>query len=93
MSMMSITPVEVRVRWDALAHRPRRLRIAGEEILVTGVERVRHEAQAYPAEGGPRTVYSVRTPDARYALVFDARRRRWTVDALESGPDRVDRAA
>ena len=93
MSMTRITPVEVRVRWDALSHLPRRLRIAGQDVPVTRIERVRREAQAYPADRGPRTVFSIRTPEARYSLVFEPQRRRWTVDGLESDPPVGDRVA
>ncbi|MGH2466596.1 MAG: hypothetical protein ACRDGL_02545 [Candidatus Limnocylindrales bacterium] len=83
MAMLRITPVEVGVRWDAFAGRPRRLRIGGQDVPITGVERVRHEAQAYPADRGPRTLFAVRTADARLSLVYERRTRRWTVEALE----------
>ncbi|HEX5466589.1 MAG TPA: hypothetical protein VFW92_07920 [Candidatus Limnocylindrales bacterium] len=86
MSMIPITPVAVGVRWDAFARRPRRLRIGGEDVAITRVDRVRHEAQAYPAKRGPRAVFAVRTPDARLSLVYERRTRRWTVEALDASP-------
>lgn len=93
MAMIRITPVEVGVRWDAFAGRPRRVHIGGEDVPIVGVELVRHEDQAYPADRGPRTLFAVRTADARLSLVYGRRTRRWTVEALEPNPAAAEQAA
>ncbi len=83
MSLVQITPLEVRVRADWLSGRPRRLRLAGEDVPIVSVEQVRDESSAYPAERGPRTTFKVRTPTNRLVLAFEHRRRRWLIEGLD----------
>ena len=89
MAMIRITPLEVRVRTDWFDGRPRRIRIDQASVPVVAVEAVRRESAAHPRETGPRTLFQVRTPEARYALSYEHRRRRWLVEALELAPDRL----
>lgn len=86
MALIRITPLEVQVRTDWFDGRPRSIRIDHASVPVVAVEAVRHESAAHPAETGPRTLFRVRTPEARYALSFEHRRRRWLVEALEIPP-------
>jgi hypothetical protein len=93
MAMVAITPLEVAVSWDVFGRQLRRLRIGDEDVPITNVELVRHEAQAYPAERGPRMVFAVRTADARLALVYERWTGRWTIDALEPAGQDLGEAA
>ena len=56
-----------------------------QEILGTGtaLDAMRDETAAYPADRGPRITYLVETNAGQASLVFDGRRRRWFVDALD----------
>jgi hypothetical protein len=83
-ALTRITPVEARVSWDRRASRPASVRWAGHELAVTSLDGVRDERSAYPAGAGPRVTYLLRTDDGGQAsLVFDGRRRRWFVEALD----------
>lgn len=85
MALTRITPIEARVSWDRRAARPTSVRWAGHELAVAGLDGVRDERSAYPADSGPRITYLLRTGDGGQAsLVFDGRRRRWFVEALDS---------
>ncbi len=84
MALTSINPIEAHVSWDRRHHRPARLRWAGHQLGVVALEGVRDERSAYPAERGPRVTYLLRTDDGGQAsLVFDGRRRRWFVEAID----------
>jgi hypothetical protein len=50
---------------------------------VTALDAMRDETAAYPADRGPRITYLVETDAGLASLVFDGRRRRWFVDALD----------
>jgi hypothetical protein len=89
MAMIRITPLEVRVRTDWFDGRPRSIRIDRATVPVLAVEAVRRESAAHPIQTGPRTLFRVRTPEARYALSYEHRRRRWLVEALEPGSRRA----
>ncbi|HEY8169121.1 MAG TPA: hypothetical protein VIF84_10425 [Candidatus Limnocylindrales bacterium] len=89
MAMIRITPLEVQVRTDWFDGRPRRIRIDQATVPIVAVESVRREAAAHPPETGPRTLFRVRTPEARYALSYEHHRRRWLVEALELRPQRA----
>jgi hypothetical protein len=89
MAMIRITPLEVSVRTDWFDGRPRSIRIDRASVPVVAVEAVRRESAAHPPETGPRTVFHVRTPEARYRLSYEHLRRRWLVDGLEVGADRL----
>lgn len=84
MALVHIPPVETHVRWDRRARRPSELRGPGHRLSVTNLDGVRDERSAYPAGSGPRLTLVVRTGDGgRAAIVFDGRRRRWFLEAVE----------
>ena len=87
---MNSTRVDVRCGW--FDGRPRSIRLADEEVPVTRIEGVREESAAYPVALGPRTIFEVRTPDARLRLAFEHRRRRWLLETMESAEE-LPRAA
>jgi hypothetical protein len=83
MALTRISPTEARVRWDRRQARPTLIRIHDRELTVNAVDRVRDETAAYPAERGPRVTFLLETDRGQASLVFDARRRRWFVEALD----------
>ena len=84
MALTRITPIEAHVRWDRRDGRPARISWAGRDVQVAALDKVRDERAAYPADRGPRITYLLRTDDGGAAsLVFDGRRRRWFVEALD----------
>ncbi len=84
MALIKITPVEARVRWDRRRGRPTEVRWSGQRLGVTALAAVRDELAAYPASSGPRITYLVETDDGGQAsVVFDGRRRRWYVEAID----------
>ncbi len=84
MALVKITPVEARVQWDRRADRPARVEWAGRALGVVGLARVRDELSAYPAAQGPRVTFLLETKDGGHAsLIFDGRRRRWYVEAVD----------
>lgn len=93
MAMIRITPLEVHVRTDWFDGRPLSITIARETVPVVAVEVVRRESAAYPAASGPRTLFRVLTPAARYALTYEHGRRRWFVEALDADVHQVRAAA
>jgi hypothetical protein len=85
MALVNIKPVDASVRWDRRAGRPSRIRLADRDLTVTNLAARRDELAAFPADRGPRVIYLVDTADGgRASLVFDGRRRRWFVEALEA---------
>jgi len=93
MAMVRINPLPVRVRTDWFSGRPLSIRMATASVPVVALESVRDESAAHPAETGPRTVFRVLTPGARYALTYEHVGRRWLVEALDLDPRRGTRAA
>lgn len=84
MALTRIAPIEAHVRWDRRSAQPARVSWAGREMQVAKLDKVRDERAAYPADAGPRITYLLRTDDGSAAsLVFDGRRRRWFVEALD----------
>lgn len=84
MALVQIPPAEARVRWDRSADRPASVRWGGGTIRIVDLDAVRDERSAYPADRGPRVTYVLRTAEGgRASLVFDGRRRRWFVEAIE----------
>lgn len=84
MALVQITPIEAHVRWDRAADRPAEVSWQGRHVRVLDLDAVRDERSAYPAERGPRVTFVLRTDDGgRASLVFDGRRRRWFLEALE----------
>ena len=86
MALTKITPVPARVRWDRRHARPLSIQMGDRQLTVRGLEAVRDETAAYPAERGPRITFLLETDRGQASLVFDGRQRRWYVEA-------VDRAA
>lgn len=84
MAMTKINPVRARVRWDRRQDRPVAVRLGDRQLLVTGIDSVRDETSAYPVDRGPRVTFLLETDGGQAALVFDGRRRRWYVEALEA---------
>ncbi len=83
MAMVDVHPMEVAVTCDRLSGRPRAVRVGPEEVGVVAVERIRDESAAYPVLEGPRTVFVVRTRQARLRLAFRHRDRRWLMEAID----------
>lgn len=84
MALVHIPPVETHVRWNRRANRPAELRGRGHRLTITELDGLRDERAAYPAGAGPRLTLVLRTGDGgRAAIVFDGRRRRWFLEALE----------
>ncbi len=83
MALTKITPTEARVRWDRRQARPSTVRVGGRQLTVIALDAIRDETAAYPVERGPRITYLVETDGGQASLVFDGRRRRWFVDALD----------
>jgi hypothetical protein len=82
---MALVSVAASVAWDARHAVPARVRFADRDVLVTRVGAVRDERAAYPAGSSPRLTVVVEVDSGEsLELVFDARRRRWFVDALDA---------
>jgi hypothetical protein len=85
MALVQVSPVEAQIRWDRSADRPAEIRWPGHQLRVTELDAVRDERAAYPAGRGPRVTLVLRTDGGgRAAVVFDGRRRRWFVEAVEA---------
>jgi hypothetical protein len=85
MALVSIAPIEAHVAWDHHRGAPRRVRFGDREVRVSRLTSVRDERAAYPAGTAPRLTLVVETEDGEaMELVFDARHRRWFVDALDT---------
>lgn len=83
MALTQIPPVQARVTWDRQHDRPARVQIGSRRLTVTGLGTVRDETSAFPASRGPRITFLVETDQGPASLVFDGRRRRWFVEALD----------
>ncbi len=84
MALVQIRPIEARVRWDRIADRPSQISWEGHSLRVTELDAVRDERAAYPASRGPRVTFVLRSADgSRASVVFDGRRRRWYLEAVE----------
>lgn len=83
MALTKITPVPARVRWDRRHARPLSVQMGDRRLTVRGLEAVRDETAAYPAERGPRITFLLETDAGQASLVFDGRDRRWFVEALD----------
>ena len=85
MALVQIPPIEAHVRWDRRADRPSEVRWRGHNHRVVRLDAVRDERSAYPAERGPRVTFVLGTDDGgRASVVFDGRRRRWYLEAVEA---------
>ena len=83
MAMIRISPVGVDVRCGLFDGVPRSIRMGVERVPVIRLARVRQERAAFPAATGPRTLFEVDTPEARLALAFEHRTRRWSVEGMD----------
>jgi hypothetical protein len=83
MALVQITPMAARIRWDRQAGRPNRIEWGGRQLAVSGVRVVRDERHAYPANRGPRLTMVVGGSEGQAVLVYDARRSRWFVEAVD----------
>jgi hypothetical protein len=83
MALVKIKPRPVDVRWDRRMARPLAVRIGDRQLTVTALDAVRDEMAAYPADRGPRITFLVETDGGQASLVYDGRRRRWFVEALD----------
>jgi hypothetical protein len=83
MAMQQIPPVEAHIRWDRRRSRPATVRWGQNRVSVIEVASHREELAAYPAARGPRVTYLLETDRGRASLVFDGRRRRWYVEAVD----------
>jgi hypothetical protein len=83
MALTKITPIPARVRWDRRHARPVSVQMGDRQLTVRGLEAVRDETAAYPAERGPRITFLLETDSGQASLVFDGRQRRWFVEALD----------
>lgn len=83
MALVQITPVRARVRWDRAGRKPASVDVGNRRLSVTGLKAVRDEMAAYPAARGPRITLLVETDAGQASLVYDGRRGRWYVQALD----------
>lgn len=83
MALVQITPLPARVRWNRAKARPALIAIGHRRLAVRSLSAVRDEMAAYPATRGPRVTFLVETDAGQASLVFDGRRRRWFVEALD----------
>jgi hypothetical protein len=89
MAMIRVEPVEVHVRTGWFDGSPREITWGDERLPITRLNGVRQEASAYPVITGPRTLFDVETPQARLALTYQHRSRRWTITALDDDQQRA----
>ena len=85
MAMIRVEPTAVQVRTNWFDGRPREVTWHDKVLPVTRVSAVRHEDAAYQVAVGPRTIFEVATPAAKFSLSYRHRSRRWTVEALDEG--------
>ncbi|MDA8201323.1 MAG: hypothetical protein M0Z49_00890 [Chloroflexi bacterium] len=90
MTMIRVSPLEVRVRCDWFDGMPRAIRFGPEELPVRSVERVRREVAAYTPGMGPRTCFQVVTDAGRFAIAYRHRHRRWIVEGIEPSAAQAD---
>lgn len=83
MALTEISPIPVRVRWTRTWRQPASLHIGDRQLRVIGLRHVRDELAAYPQGRGPRVTFLLDTDAGPARLVYDARRRRYYVEALE----------
>jgi len=83
MALVQISPQAARVSWDRLRQRPAAVRIGDRRLQVTALDAVRNETAAYPADRGPRITFLLATDQGPASLVYDSRRRRWYVEAMD----------
>ena len=83
MTLTTISPMPAHVRWDRQAGRPSFVRFAGGQLAINRLRAVRDERRAYRPGRGPRLTMLVEARRGEALLVFDARMRRWFVEAID----------
>jgi len=83
MALTQIAPQEAHVTWDRRHGRPADVRVGSRRLLVTRLDGVRDETAAFPADRGPRITLRIGTDQGPASRVFDRRRRRWFVEAVD----------
>ena len=83
MAMIRVDPVRVEVRTDWFDGRPREITWNARRVPVMKVIGVRDETAAFPVVVGPRTIFDVQTPVARFTLSYRHRTRRWSIEGLD----------
>lgn len=83
MALERISPLPARVRWDRAKAEPASVRLPNRDLTVTALKAVRDEMAAFPAARGPRITFLVETDAGDASLVYDGRRRRWYVEAID----------
>lgn len=83
MAMIRVVPVAVDVRTDWFDGRPREISWGDRRVPVVAVAAIRDETSAYPVVQGPRTVFEVDTPIARFTLSYRHRSRRWSIEGVD----------
>ena len=75
MALVQIPPIETRVRWDRATDRPSHISWNNRHLRVVGLDAVRDERAAFPAERGPRVTLVLRTDDGgRASIACEGRR-------------------
>ena len=70
---------------DPGSGRPTAVRIGSAAHVVSSIDAVREETQAYPVETGPRTVFRVQADGRRYRLIHRHVTHDWSVEPLDRG--------
>jgi hypothetical protein len=83
MALVQIKPVPARVHWDRARSEPASVEVGSRRLSVTGLRAVRDEMAAYPAARGPRITLLLETDAGQASLVYDGRRGRWYVEAMD----------
>lgn len=83
MALTNIEPTQARVLWDARRGHPTRIVAGARRMRVLQVRGQRDELAAFRADVGPRITYHLMTDVGEVALVFDARRRTWHIEAID----------
>lgn len=84
MALTKIDPIAARVQWDRRRARPIAVEIGHRRLTVTSLDVVRDETAAYRSDRGPTVTFLLETDAGPASLVYDRRRRRWFVEALDS---------
>lgn len=84
MAATGIGPIPARVHWDRHRDHPTSVEWNANRLSIERLNAVRDERHAYRMDRGPRLTLLVETRRGPVSLVWDARQRRWFVDAREA---------
>jgi hypothetical protein len=76
-------PIPARVRWDRHRDHPTSVEWNNDRLPIERLHAVRDERHAYRVDRGPRLTLLVETRRGHVNLVWDARQRRWFLDARD----------